>query len=72
MSSDYQNRDSLEIAQDAERDLNSAAAKQGHGAGISARHAHGASDSSESHTTSMLRDATDGFPQPPNPVSTTL
>ncbi|KAF2655431.1 hypothetical protein K491DRAFT_692896 [Lophiostoma macrostomum CBS 122681] len=44
MSSEY-TKDPLTIAKEAERDLNSEAAKKGHDANVSARHGKGASDS---------------------------
>jgi hypothetical protein len=46
MSADYQGQDPIDIAKQAEKDLHSHAAIHGHDAGISARHANGASTSS--------------------------
>ena len=46
MSAEYEGQDPLEIAQRAERDLNSHSAKHGHNADLSSSHGHGASDSS--------------------------
>ncbi|MCJ1257175.1 hypothetical protein MMC24_005000 [Lignoscripta atroalba] len=45
MSAEYEGQDPLEIAQRAERDLNSHSAKHGHNADLSSSHGHGASDS---------------------------
>ncbi|KAF2236372.1 hypothetical protein EV356DRAFT_530993 [Viridothelium virens] len=45
MSKEYEGQDPLQLAQQAEADLNSRAAKMGHDASLSARHAKGASDS---------------------------
>lgn len=46
MSREYEGVDPLQLAKEAERDLNSKAAKQGHDLGGTARGGHGASDSS--------------------------
>ncbi|KAI9659085.1 MAG: hypothetical protein M1821_002045 [Bathelium mastoideum] len=46
MSQEYAGQDPLKLAQQAEADLNSTAAKQGHDASHSSRHGKGASDSS--------------------------
>jgi hypothetical protein len=46
MSANYQGQDPIDIAKQAEKDLHSHAAIHGHDAGISARHANGASTSS--------------------------
>lgn len=48
MSAEYKNQDPLDLAKQAERELNSKAAKQGHELSDSAKGAHGASDSSAS------------------------
>ncbi|KAK4988211.1 hypothetical protein LTR66_007383 [Elasticomyces elasticus] len=45
MSAEYKGQDPLEIAKQAERDLNSHTAKHGHDASISSKHGHGGSDS---------------------------
>ncbi|KAK4922537.1 hypothetical protein LTR66_010295 [Elasticomyces elasticus] len=45
MSAEYKGQDPLEIAKQAERDLNSHTAKHGHDANISSKHGHGGSDS---------------------------
>ncbi|KAI9692553.1 MAG: hypothetical protein M1822_006784 [Bathelium mastoideum] len=45
MSQEYAGQDPLKLAQQAEADLNSTAAKQGHDASHSSRHGKGASDS---------------------------
>ncbi|EON63250.1 hypothetical protein W97_02477 [Coniosporium apollinis CBS 100218] len=45
MSAEYKGQDPLEIAKQAEADLNSHAAKHGHDANISSGHGKGASDS---------------------------
>ncbi|CAI6342387.1 unnamed protein product [Periconia digitata] len=47
MSAEYKNQDPLDIAKQAERDLNSQAAKQGHQLADKATGAHGASDSTK-------------------------
>lgn len=49
MSREYQNADPLELAKQAEQDLNSEAAKKGHDLAGTARGGHGASDSSTFH-----------------------
>jgi hypothetical protein len=46
MSSDYKGQNPIDIANQAEKDMHSHANVHGHDAGISARHANGASDSS--------------------------
>lgn len=46
MSQEYAGQDPLKLAQQAEADLNSTAAIQGHDASVSARAGKGASDSS--------------------------
>ena len=46
MSEAYKGQDPIKIAHEAEKDLNSHAAKHGHDADRSAQHGHGASDSS--------------------------
>ncbi|KAK4539113.1 hypothetical protein LTR36_001468 [Oleoguttula mirabilis] len=45
MSAEYEGQDPLKLAQQAERDLNSEGAKQGHTADDGGRHTYGASDS---------------------------
>lgn len=47
MSAEYKGQNPLDIAAQAERDLNSHAAKHGHDADRSANHGKGASDSSK-------------------------
>ena len=54
MSQEYAGQDPLEIAKQAEADLNSTAAKHGHDANISARAGKGASDSSMPSRSSLL------------------
>lgn len=45
MSQEYKGQDPIDIAKQAEKDLNSAAAKDGHRVDDNSRKAHGASDS---------------------------
>jgi len=45
MSAEYKGQDPLDIAKQAEQDLNSHTAKHGHDANLSSNHGHGASDS---------------------------
>ena len=59
MSAEYKGQDPLEIAKQAEADLNSHAAKHGHDANISSGHGKGASDSSVSPSP---------LPSPPFPL----
>ncbi|KAF2634033.1 hypothetical protein P280DRAFT_474932 [Massarina eburnea CBS 473.64] len=60
MSADYQNTTPIALAQQAERDLNSQAAKQGHDVADTARSAHGASDSTKE--SGVDESATQKFP----------
>jgi hypothetical protein len=54
MSQGYEGQDPLTIAQQAERDLHSYAAKHGHDADVSSRAGRGASDSSMSLSSFLL------------------
>jgi len=54
MSQEYAGQDPLQIAKQAERDLNSHTAKHGQDASLSSTHGHGASDSSTSFPLSRI------------------